>query len=518
MQKETSKNRQKRKLSIIPLYPIIFGVYPVLALAAHNITEMEPDQSYRALLVSLALAVLLYGILRLILRSWSRAALLSLLWLALFYSYGHVYLLLKNQTLFGILIGRHRYLIAVWGALAVGAAWISAKRSLRLTSLSLPLNVVCLVLVALPVFQIVQFQWGQYARSPHRVATASGSTSVAPQQPYPDIYYIIPDGYGRSDVIAEMYQIDNSAFLQALEQRGFYVADCSQSNYTFTKLSVTSSLNMNYLDALAPSFGEDDLLEWSRHNAVRQALAERGYTVVGFETGFLWTQWRDADVFISLGDKVSLINPFEDLLLKTTPVRLIMDYETARYLEKVVDLHETVSALNSESLHYERSVHNIEALKRIPETIGSPKFVFAHLTVAHPPYVFGPNGEQVPDANNEQERMTRYRDAVTYLDSQILQIVDGILANSKTPPVIIIQGDHGPSLYNEDYQHMSILNAYYLPGHMQSLYPTISPVNTFRIVFNAYFGESYPLLEDVSWFASDFFRPTFTQIPNPCTK
>jgi len=42
-----------------------------------------------------------------------------------------------------------------------------------------------------------------------------------------------------------------------------------------------------------------------------------------------------------------------------------------------------------------------------------------------------------------------------------------------------------------------ILNAYYLPGAgTRALYPTISPVNSFRVVFNAYFDTNLPLLPD----------------------
>ena len=47
------------------------------------------------------------------------------------------------------------------------------------------------------------------------------------------------------------------------------------------------------------------------------------------------------------------------------------------------------------------------------------------------------------------------------------------------------------------------LSAYYLPdGGEELLYPSITPVNTFRIVFNKYFGANYPLLEDVARSAS----------------
>ena len=49
-----------------------------------------------------------------------------------------------------------------------------------------------------------------------------------------------------------------------------------------------------------------------------------------------------------------------------------------------------------------------------------------------------------------------------------------------------------------------ILNAYYLPGDgAESLYPTITPVNSFRVILDKYFGENFPLLPDVSYNQSD---------------
>ena len=35
----------------------------------------------------------------------------------------------------------------------------------------------------------------------------------------------------------------------------------------------------------------------------------------------------------------------------------------------------------------------------------------------------------------------------------------------------------------------------------KDLYPTITPINSFRVVFNSYFGTNYPLLEDQSYYA-----------------
>ena len=76
---------------------------------------------------------------------------------------------------------------------------------------------------------------------------------------------------------------------------------------------------------------------------------------------------------------------------------------------------------------------------------------------------------------------------------------------------MILQSDHGPSsitgwddpsreLLNE---RMNILNAYYLPGDGQKvLYPSITPVNSFRLIFNQYFGAKFQRHEDKSYFST----------------
>jgi hypothetical protein len=48
---------------------------------------------------------------------------------------------------------------------------------------------------------------------------------------FPDIYYVILDGYARADILDELYGYDNSRFLDYLERHGFFVAETSHSNY-----------------------------------------------------------------------------------------------------------------------------------------------------------------------------------------------------------------------------------------------------------------------------------------------
>jgi len=102
-----------------------------------------------------------------------------------------------------------------------------------------------------------------------------------------------------------------------------------------------------------------------------------------------------------------------------------------------------------------------------------------------------------------------YRDAIGYVDSMALKAIDGILSTSKRPPIIVIQGDHGPgSKLNWDSQEasdlnerMSILSAYYFPTRDYShLRRNMTPINSFRAVFEQFFGAHLPQFEDRVYF------------------
>jgi hypothetical protein len=381
--------------------------------------------------------------------------------------------------------------------------------------MTLALNAIGVVLFVMPVIQIGWGLWKQQNAWRNASQTASSSSlqeglTLTPQK-MPDIYYIILDSYGRADRLKELYGYDNSEFLNSLEKQGFYVADCAQSNYAQTELSLASSLNFNYLDALGNTFvqGSTDrspLWPLIKNSVLRKFLEIRGYTTIAFATGYGWTEIDDADIYLRPQIGAWELNSFQYMLIQTTAGRILLD-------AKQLSLPNT-----PDDLIRRRTQFALEKLQVI-SSIDGPKFIFAHLLVPHS-FVFDPNGEAVAfDISTMTADIFKrgYVNSVIFIDKQIENIVATIIANSPIPPIIIIQGDHG-STGASRANRVSILNTYYLPGHENMLYTTITPVNTFRVVLDAYFGQNLPLLPDVSRYSTYQDPYQFFEIENNCPK
>jgi len=104
-----------------------------------------------------------------------------------------------------------------------------------------------------------------------------------------------------------------------------------------------------------------------------------------------------------------------------------------------------------------------------------------------------------------------YAGQVGFVKEMLEKTIDAILAKSSIPPVIIIQGDHGPGAFLDWdtpeqtclWERSSIFNAYYLPGiDENALTSDITPVNSFRVVLNEYFDAGLELLPDRTYFTS----------------
>lgn len=482
----------------IPLYPILLAAYPPLALLASNLGQVALVAGVRSLVASLLAGVIVYGGLRLLLKSWKSAAPPAALLLALFFTYGHVYGVLEPLQVSGFAIGRHRYLVPLWALLGALTLWWLLRRKTYPEQLHTILTAISALLVMMAAGQAVYSQVRSSMRVNQRASQSSQVAVIGQSQVQRDVYWIILDGYSRSDALLEDYGFDNSPFLNELRDLGFVIPDCTLSNYTFTALSVSSALHMNYVENYTTFIEEGDKTtdwityqDYLAHSPVRDHMEALGYKIVTFETGYWWADIDDSDYFVVANDNplgnaggATQISDFELLFIRTTALRPLEE------MSQNVRKRLAPQVLTGYERRYITVNFMLDQLKRVPE-IREPKFVMAHIMAPHDPFVFDAEGNYVEILNPQDG----YANEVQYINQRILEIVHTILEQSETPPVIVIQGDHGWEMHNRTKN----LNAYYLPGDgAEKIYPTITPVNTFRVILDTYFGGQYGLIEDRS--------------------
>jgi hypothetical protein len=507
------------------LHPLLYAVYPILAVLSVNLGEVRVADVVRPLLVSVAGTVGLVLVLRLAFGDWRRAAIVASGVLILFYAYGHVYTILKTWRIGDFVVGRHRYLGPSALLISLWWLWWGSRKRRALSPLELFFAVTGIVGLLLPLYSMARFALAtrRSAWESARVRIESAIVLDAPDPvEAPDIYYIILDAYARADVLRDFYSYDNSGFLGFLADTGFYVAEGSHSNYGRTDLSLASAMNMQYLDVLAEEMGRSPqsslpFAEMIAHSRIREALAEVGYTFVAFDTGVAYTSLEDADVYISPNLPSFLprrLTEFEAVLLRSTALRIVLDgYLQSRNNARSPDL-----ALAEQ--HRERVLLTLDTLAEVPRWDGR-YFVYAHLAIPHPPFVFHNSGEPRALAREfslldgegyagpADEYAEGYVAQLEFLNQRLREILPRMIEESETPPVIILQGDHGPRLHTvwENSQEtnmregLGILNAFFMPaGGENLLYPGISSVNTFRVLLDGYFGADLELLDDDAFF------------------
>jgi hypothetical protein len=511
------------------IHPLIFALYFPLALWAANLGEITPSTVLRPVFAALIFSGIIWGVSWIIVRDWEKSALITSVAVVLFFNYGHIYNLIKTWAIGDILIGRHRWLVPLWGILLLGwSLWVIRFKG-RMDAAGRFFTLVAMVLLALPAFNIGRYYLPEILQKPPAAAPGQSVSQATVEQDLPDIYYIVVDAYGRSDVLKDLYDYDNSNFISYLNRNGFTVAEKSHSNYNLTALSLASTLNMDYMNDLAgqmdkSSMDRRPLIEKIAHSRALDILQGLGYQFVTFETGSLVTLIEDSSIYLApsyedISQEEALLagvylNDFEGLFLKTTLVRVWLD-EYLSTQNTVLDFAIEFPYLK----HRTRILFTFDQLGKIPAWDGN-YFIFAHILSPHPPFIFDSQGGTLQHSQpisyqdtgccSDEEYIAGYREQVAYITKQLQQTIDTILSQSDIPPVIIVQGDHGPGAYYDGfsmdelktYERMSILNAYYFPQPAEpSLYASITPVNSFRVLFSSQFEMDFPLLPDKSYFS-----------------
>lgn len=510
--------RTKSKVDF-PIHPFILAVFPVLFLYSHNIAEVSPKSTFLPIAATLFGTTLILFILYIIFRDLKKVAIESSFLLLLFFSYGHLVNLISefNFKISGFDIFRDDVTFYTWIIVIFLGSFFILRTIKSFKTTTILLNALTLLLIITPLANIVysglvtkKIAFYQNAVTEEFDEAFKG---VRSPELKPDIYYIILDRYAHNEVLQSAFGFDNSAFTSNLENKGFYLAQESFANYPKTFLSLASSLNMSYLDFLTKQYkGSRDWTVAYPHMydyEVWRFLKSQGYEFIHF--GDWWDPTR--------------INKFAD--------RNINYYGTGiadEFANKLLETTFIYPFIKRGGTWYERvragQIFKFDQLRRVSKE-RSPKLIFAHIMLPHDPYVFGKDCELQDEKIKlgSKKAKSAYVNQLVCTNKKVTALVDELIANSDPKPIIILQSDEGP--FTEEFKggvggnidwkklspralkdHMKILNAYFLPGNTKSiLYPSITPVNSFRVIFNEYFNTNFKLLPDKSYIIPDMDRP-----------
>ena len=498
-------------------HPWLLATYPILLLYSRNANSVYFRESLAALSVVLMLATLGWVALRKARLDPQRAGLLVSATLFLIFSFE------RNVHAVGVRGWIDAPGLREWVVLLLGLGGLASfgvllryrpRSAQPLGTMANVASVVLLGFLGPALLRAVRAQ-----NLPDRPSVTATRTDLPRPwasrpagSPKPDVYFIVLDAFGRSDVLRSMFDYDNRAWLGRMERRGFYLAGQSTANYCQTALSVTATLSASYLPQLAGSSSHSriPLRRQFEASPIPQVFRANGYKLVGFATGFGVTDGFPADErWAPLGN----LNEFDALVLDMTPLWTVVGAGTGRA---------------SHGRHRERIGYLFDHLGEVAAD-PAPTFCLAHVVAPHPPFVFAADGSDV-SGENSTYRLTdgkpwsaiaghggpadyasRYRAQAAYVSARVEAVVDQILARSSQPPIIVIQGDHGPGSHfdpdldqpNDLIERFGILNLILVPGRNQaSLYPTITPVNTFRVLADLLFGTQFGLIPDRSYYSS----------------
>ena len=499
-------------------HPYLVALFPILIIYSQNIGRVDIEELILPIILWIVFSIALYYGLKVVIKNPFKASIIVTLILILLFSYGHVYYLLNDVSIDGFDIGRNRYLIPAF-TIVLGLSLFFMIKSKRIfdnaTSIMNVISVVFLMVVisniGLVAAEIVDcencYQKTFYEGKDFTEFFESHKFFIPDDQELPDVYYLILDEYARSDALQEYHNFNNQEFIQYLEEKGFDVADNSLANYPMSIQSIPATMNMNYINFLAdeigrdvrnfkPLIGKDGLYS---NNMVIKNFKDMNYKIITFNT-FALTRYENklSDETFCNRDVSLLDNKLVDALARIS----IFGYYVERW---------------SEAEMRQVTLCAFDEFGNAGKLFNEPIFVWAHIMLPHPPWIFGPNGEEITPGkpllitDNPEYRdagwepRLQYIQQVEFANKKTIEVIEKILENNENS-IIIIQGDHGTAWdlnwqdpdRDDVWQRLRNLDAIYFPDEVKrdSLLSDRTLVNTFRIVFNEYFGSEYEILEN----------------------
>ncbi len=409
-----------RKILSIPFYPILMAPVPLIALVVINIDQVNLWSGLRFFLLSVLAGVLVTGWFRLLLQDWNRAAFVTML-LIIFWN-AWQYLDTFSRIIALVLIA----------ALAV----FVRPPKLNLVKANLGLNLLAIYLISISG-GLALFRGAARDIPLTRIKAAQAFTI---DETAPDLYLVIVDSYGGRSVLVDRFGYNNNPFLDQIAALGFKTGECPPLG-PHTDVALASILN--------PTWERDEeLWEQIRRSEVRATLELRGYQTVAYETGYVWDEWTDADLYLH-PDHSAGLTELEALSVLITP----LEEMDGVFFNGPGDMAKRARA---------RTYLIFDSLAWSAFTEG-PQFVFAHILQPHPPFVFAADGSELSGGIdfNQREYDAGYMGQLQYINTRLVAVLTQVVTQDPDS-IVIVTGDHGPR-YHEEQTGDPVLCAVHSP-------------------------------------------------------
>ena len=461
------------------IFPFLLAFFPSWIIISKNYEQLI----FQDILISLAIvavSVIVWVVITKIIKNGNKAALITGVGIGFFFYFGYVQDALKGIIIFGVQIDRTS--ITVTASIIIfiiSTIYFIRSRNNFETAIKIA-NIFAITLI---LFTLVQFV------IPDAFAFEK-----------PNVYHIILDEYTDNEILMKKFNYDNEKFLKFLNKNGFYIPNKSFSTWEHTVDELALILNMEYQQiktgaAIKPHPLKDPRkaifsfnYELVNDNKVMSIFSEQNYSIIEINSMSRWKNFSYVDTKLCYGGLLNIYSEFLDHVLAKSIIRYFLEIHHNDTRRDIV-----------------RCAFN--ELNEIASQSSGPKYVFSHIMVPHPPFLFGPNGENVMPNNRKISGLQSYEDPqgyvnqLIYVTNQVSVVIKNIVKNDPNA-IIILQGDTGTFTGIDDiakrkvkdvYQSHSILYAVRIPD-VDNL-ESVIPVNTYRIIFNNYFNMNYEYLE-----------------------
>ena len=435
---------------------------------------------------------------RLLYRNFIKANLAAFFIMAFHFFFGSAHDFIK-KILPGSFITKYTFILPAAAILFIILLIVLKKRKSPLFKLNYYLNILFVVLLLTDSFLLIS-----------KIITRKKASYALPEGfvpcsncPKPDIYFILADEYAGNRELKDLFQFDDSAFINQLGKLNFHTVPESYSNYNYTPFSVASMLNMNYLDLNGNQRIKPDLIysyEKIRNNKLLQFLRFHNYNFYNYSVfDFEGQPARTRETFLPAKTRLITAQTFLSRFDKEIRFNLVSRWKSKKNL-KIITYYNKANNENIYSLTW----------KLAEEKTQKPKFVYTHLMMPHYPYYYDRNGKEQPFEKlleGNQSNKEAYIEYLQYSNKKLLELVQHILQSSASPPIIVLAGDHGFRHFKEPveskYYFLNLVSVHLPSKNYTRFSDSLTGVNLFRAILNDQFGQHLPLLKDSTSYLRD---------------